>query len=236
MLRFDMRHMMGWRDLNRTIVDCRLCPRLVKYREHVAETKRRAFIQETYWGRPITGYGDLRARVLVVGLAPAAHGGNRTGRVLTGDPSGNFLMKALHAKGLSNNPFSISRDDGLVLRDVFLTAVVRCAPPKNKPAREEFGNCQRYIVRELRLLSRLRVFVTLGGEATAWFLKAWDRLHPDRERVRVHFRHGGVFPLEPSHTLITSYHPSQRNTQTGTLTMPMFVSVFRKARAIVRGR
>jgi len=220
-----------WHRLNQTVINCRLCPRLVKYRQHVAEIKRRAYLNETYWGRPIIGCGDPRARLLIVGLAPAAHGANRTGRIFTGDGSANFLMEGLYRTGFANQPFSRARNDGLRFTDAYVTAIVRCAPPENTPLPQEIVNCRRYLLRELRLLTRMRVVLTLGQIATQGFLKAWETHHPEAPRIRVTFSHGGLYSLDSEHLLVMSYHPSRQNTQTGRLTMAMLLSALRKARA-----
>src|SRR5712691_1128052 len=214
------------------IVACRKCPRLVRYREQVALTKRAAFRDWEYWGRPVPGFGDPDARVLVVGLAPAAHGGNRTGRTFTGDRSGEWLYRALYRAGFSNQPTSVSKDDGLVLRDCYIAAAVRCAPPQNKPTRIEFARCQPYLEREAMLLPNLRVVVALGGVAMAAFLRAWRSTGHAVPTPAPKFRHGAISSLSRI-TLIASYHPSQRNTQTGLLKEAMFDNVFRSARYIL---
>ncbi len=222
--------------LNAEIVGCRRCPRLVRYRERVAREKRAAFTDWTYWGRPLPGFGDPEARLLVVGLAPAAHGGNRTGRMFTGDRSGDWLFRALHRAGFASRATSTSRDDGLVLRDCRVTAAVRCAPPGNRPTRREFARCQPFLEREIKILEpRLRVAVLLGGVATDAFLRAWRATGHEVPRPRPRFRHGGSWDLPPI-TLVASYHPSQRNTQTGTLTEAMFDAVFREARRVLARR
>ena len=214
------------------IVACRQCPRLVRYRERVARTKRLASREWVYWGRPVPGFGDPDARVLVVGLAPAAHGGNRTGRAFTGDRSGEFLYRALYRAGFASQPTSVSKDDGLVLRDCYIAAAVRCAPPQNKPTRIEFARCQPYLEREVMLLRRLRVVVVLGAAAMQAFLRTWRATGHDIPSPVPKFRHEGIWLLTPI-TLIASYHPSQRNTQTGRLTEPMFDRVFQSVQAIL---
>ena len=218
--------------LTSQIIACRKCPRLVRYRESVARTKRAAFRDWEYWGRPVPGWGDPAARLLVVGLAPAAHGGNRTGRVFTGDRSGDWLYRALYRAGFANRPTAISRDDGLELRDCYIVAAVRCAPPANKPTRAEFARCQPYLEREAMLLPNLRVVVVLGGVAMARFLRAWRATGHAVPTPALRFRHGAISSLSPI-TLIASYHPSQRNTQTGLLKEAMFDNVFRSARRIL---
>ncbi len=217
------------------IVACRKCPRLVRYREHVARTKRAAFRDWDYWGRPVPGFGDPDARVLVVGLAPAAHGGNRTGRTFTGDRSGEWLYRALYGAGFSNQPTSVSKDDGLILRDCYIAAAVRCAPPENKPTRIEFARCQPYLEREVMLLQNLRVVVALGAVAMDAFLRTWRAIGHEVPSPVPNFRHGGTWQLAPL-TLLASYHPSQRNTQTGRLTQAMFDRVFESAGKIIQNR
>ena len=219
----------GLEELRRRIVTCRRCPRLVRYREAVAQKKVARFREWTYWGRPVPGFGDPEARVLIVGLAPAAHGGNRTGRVFTGDRSGDWLYRTLYGAGFANQPTSTSADDGLRLKDAFVAAAVRCAPPGNRPTTREFDRCQPYLVREIGLLDNLRVVVTLGGVATDRFLRAWEATGGAIPHPKPRFRHGGRHALGPV-TLITSYHPSQRNTQTGLLTDRMFGAIFRAVR------
>ena len=213
------------------VVACRRCPRLVRYRERVARTKRAAFRDWEYWGRPVPGFGDPDAEVLIVGLAPAAHGGNRTGRTFTGDRSGEFLYRALYRAGFANQPTSVSKDDGLVLRDCYIAAAVRCAPPQNKPTRIEFARCQPYLEREVVLLRRLRVVVVLGAVAMQAFLRTWRAMGHDIPSPVPKFRHEGIWPLPPV-TLIATYHPSQRNTQTGRLTQSMLDRVFESAQRV----
>lgn len=206
------------------VVACRACPRLVAWRELVAAEKRASFRDEVYWGRPVPGFGDPDATVLVVGLAPAAHGGNRTGRVFTGDRSGDWVFRALWKAGFANQPTSVAAGDGLQLTGAWVAAVVRCAPPANKPTPEERDRCLPYLERELALLPNVGVVVALGQFA-------YDnacRLFAVRPRPR--FGHGVEVPLSGGRTLICSYHPSQQNTFTGTLTEPMFDAVFSRAR------
>lgn len=214
------------------VVSCRACPRLVRYRERVARTKRAAYHTWTYWGRPVPGFGDPRARLLVVGLAPAAHGGNRTGRVFTGDRSGDWLYRALHRAGFANQSTSVSRDDGLRLSDCYITAAIRCAPPENRPTRAEFRRCRSYLEREIVLLERIRIVVTLGRAATDAFLRAWSVTGHSIPRPLPAFRHGAVWWLPPI-TVLASYHPSPRNTSTRRLTEGMFDAVFQQARGIL---
>ena len=212
--------------LTAEIVECRMCPRLVAWREQVARDKRAAFRDEEYWGRPVPGFGDPKATLLVVGLAPAAHGGNRTGRVFTGDRSGDWLFGALYRAGYANRPTSVRADDGLRLRGAYVAAVVRCAPPDNKPTPEERDNCLPYLEREIALLDRVRVFVALGQFAYVTLAGMFG------VRPRPPFGHGVEVPLGDGRTIICSYHPSQQNTFTGKLTQQMFDGVFQRAKAM----
>lgn len=218
--------------VNRQIVTCVRCPRLVEYRERVAREKRRAYQDQTYWGRPLPGFGDPAARMLIVGLAPAAHGGNRTGRAFTGDASGDFLYAALYRAGFANQPISRSRDDGLTLIDAYIVAVIRCAPPDNKPLPQEIANCREYLDRELDLLSNVRVIVALGHLAFNQSLAALARRGIDLPKPNPAFGHNIAYSFGTEDiVLIASYHPSQRNTQTGLLTRVMFDRVFQRARS-----
>lgn len=221
--------------LNDAIAECTACTRLVTYRRLVAKTKRRQFLDWTYWGRPIPGFGDPHARLYVLGLAPAAHGGNRTGRVFTGDRSGDWLYEALHRHGFANQPSSTHRDDGLTLSDCYIGATVRCVPPGNKPAPDEFERCSRFLLEELRLLRHARVVVALGKIAFDHYLKACRAARREIPAPVPKFGHGVVYRLPWGVLLLGSYHPSQQNTFTGKLTRPMFHSVFRKARNIIDG-
>jgi uracil-DNA glycosylase len=215
--------------LEARVVECRRCPRLVEWRERVARDKRAAFADEDYWGRPVPGFGDPRARVFILGLAPAAHGGNRTGRVFTGDRSGDWLFGAMHRTGFANQPVSRSSDDGLRLDGAFVAAAVRCAPPANRPLPAERDACLPYAAEELRLL-RPAVIVCLG--AFAW--DAACRLHAVRPRPR--FGHAAEFETKGGPLLLGCYHPSQQNTFTGKLTEPMLDAVFARARELAYGR
>jgi uracil-DNA glycosylase family 4 len=210
------------------IVDCFACPRLVAWRELVAEEKRASFADQEYWGRPVPGFGDPAASVLVVGLAPAAHGGNRTGRVFTGDRSGDWLFAALWRAGYANQPTSVSADDGLELRDAYIAAAVRCAPPANKPTPDERDRCLPYLERELALLPSVKVMVVLGQ----FGYDAVARLVGLRPRPR--FGHLVEAPLADGRVVLCSFHPSQQNTFTGKLTEPMFDAVFARARELSR--
>ncbi len=219
--------------LQQEIISCRKCTRLVGWREEVARIKTKRFQDQEYWGKPVTGFGDPNAEIMLVGLAPAAHGANRTGRMFTGDESGNWLFRSLHKAGFTNQPASTSRRDGLVLTKCYITATCRCAPPLNKPLLEEIRNCRPYILREFQLLKNLKVIIGLGkiGFDTAFDCVkelGWTAVKP-----RPKFSHGGIVKLDSLHTLIGSYHPSQQNTFTGTLTQPMFDSIFRKAKKII---
>ena len=208
------------------VIRCARCPRLLAHCHEVATIKRRMYRDEDYWGRPLPGFGDAGARLLIVGLAPAAHGGNRTGRMFTGDRSGDFLYRALYEKGFSNQPESIRRGDGLQLRDCYITAALRCAPPQNRPAREELLNCRPYLLRELELLSRVGVVMALGRIAFDTYLDAVRERLGGKRRSDFRFAHGASFDLPGSlPKLFASYHPSQQNTQTGRLTAEMFRSV-----------
>lgn len=219
--------------LERRVHACALCPRLRRHCEQVARVKRRAFADQRYWGKPVAGFGDPGAWLLLVGLAPAAHGANRTGRMFTGDSSGDWLYAALHAHGFANQPTSRERGDGLELRDAYVTAAARCAPPDNRPTPLELARCRPYLETELALLERVRVVVALGAIAQRAYLEAagwWDDLGP---RGRPKFRHGGEATLPDGRVLVTSYHPSRQNTQTGRLTRPMWDAIFSRARALL---
>ncbi len=220
-------------ELNRQIVACVRCPRLVQFREEVARKKRRMFRQWEYWGRPVPGFGEPSARVLILGLAPAAHGANRTGRMFTGDRSGDWLYAALHRYGFANQPSSRHRDDGLVLRDVYITASLRCAPPSNKPLAAELANCRPYLLAELSLLRHVRVVVALGKIAFDGYLAACREMDLPLPTPRPRFGHCLTYDVSPAVTLVTSYHPSQQNTQTGRLTRQMFDRVFETVRGLL---
>jgi len=212
------------------IIDCRRCERLTLYREQVAKEKVRRFRDWDYWGRPVPSLGATTARLFVVGLAPAAHGGNRTGRVFTGDRSGDWLYRALHRFGFANQPTSTDRSDGLFLTDCYVTAAVHCAPPDNKPTPEEFANCRPYFIEELERLRNVQVVVPLGLIGFKTYFGARKALGRKNPSPLPAFTHGGVTVLEDGVWVVSSYHPSQQNTQTGKLTEAMFDDVFRKAR------
>lgn len=210
---------------------CRACPRLVEWRETVAREKRRSFADDTYWGRPVCGFGDPAARLLVVGLAPAAHGANRTGRMFTGDRSGDWLYRALHRAGFANQPTSVDRNDGLRLSDCWVTSVVKCAPPANKPTTAERDRCTGWLEQELDRLADVRVTVCLGGFAWSAMQRVTSQ-HSGETHPRVRFAHGARWE-GPSGLLLASYHPSQQNTFTGRLTEAMLDDVFATARASI---
>lgn len=217
----------------RRVVACERCPRLRAHCRRVAREKKRAFRDWDYWGRPVPGFGDPRARVLIVGLAPAAHGANRTGRMFTGDSSGDWLYEALHRFGFANQASSRSRDDGLILRDCYITAAARCAPPDNRPTPAERTRCRPYLVEEIALLRRVRVVVVLGRMAYEAWLRAagwWEGLRP-AERPRL--AHGATTRLPDGMLFVCSYHPSRQNTNTGKLTRAMWYRVFRRVRTEV---
>lgn len=219
--------------LESEIIDCFRCPRLVAWRELVAREKRAAFASEAYWGRPIPGFGDPDASVLILGLAPAAHGANRTGRVFTGDRSGDFLFAALHRTGFANQPTSVHAGDGLKLSGAWIAAAVRCAPPANKPTPAERDRCLPYALRELELLARVRVIVCLGAFAWDAALRLLGGSGLTVPRPRPRFGHGVELVLDPpAPVLLGTFHPSQQNTFTGVLTEPMLDAVFRRAREL----
>ena len=222
--------------LNDEIIHCRKCPRLVEWRERVAEEKKRVFMGWDYWGKPVPGFGDINGRIMVIGLAPGAHGSNRTGRMFTGDASGDFLFPALFRAGFANQPDSRSIGDGLTINDLFITAACRCAPPENKPTRVEIDNCRGFLMRESALMVNLRGIVALGRIG---FEEALILLHHQYDyeiNPKPRFSHSAVFFSEenPSPWLISSYHPSRQNTQTGRLTIAMFNEIWTKAKSLLR--
>ena len=219
---------MDFHELNAEIIACRKCPRLVVWREEVAHVKRKAYQDQEYWGKPVPGFGDPKARVLVVGLAPGAHGSNRTGRQFTGDASGGFLFPALHRAGFTNQALAESRSDGLLLKDMYITASGRCAPPDNKPSTEELNNCQPYLEQEIQIL-KPRVIVCLGRIAFDRVLKIYSVRKPAWK-----FGHGASYELENGVWVLCSYHPSQQNTLTGKLTVKMFDEIWKKAKELIR--
>ncbi|HLH04405.1 MAG TPA: uracil-DNA glycosylase [Bryobacteraceae bacterium] len=223
------------RVLNDEIVNCFRCPRLVAWREEVGRVQRRAYRGEPYWSRPVPGFGDPDARLLIVGLAPGAHGANRTGRMFTGDRSGEFLYRALYENGFANQPESISREDGLVLQDAYITAPVRCVPPDNKPELSEILNCRPYLVRELEILKRVQVVVTLGGIGLNAYLSVLKDCGRITSRAAFRFGHGVEHrPCADGPVVLASYHPSQQNTATGKLTREMLRGIFARARELMR--
>ena len=213
--------------LNKEIIACRKCPRLVAWREEVARIKRKAYLGWEYWGRPVPGFGDPDARVLVVGLAPGAHGSNRTGRQFTGDASGSFLFPALHRAGFASQPEAVGRDDGLTLHDMYITASGRCAPPDNKPTLEELNNCQPFLEREIHLLQP-KVIVCLGRIAFERILKIYSVRNSSFK-----FGHGASYKLDDGPWVVCSYHPSQQNTSTGKLTVAMFDEIWNKTKELI---
>ncbi len=214
--------------LEQRVLACEKCPRLRAHCREVARVKRAAYREQTYWGKPVPAFGDPRARVMLVGLAPGAHGANRTGRMFTGDRSGDFLYRALHAVGWANQPQSVDRADGLVLRDVYITAAARCAPPGNRPLPAELANCQPFLAEEIAACRKVQVVICLGRIALEAYLRAAG-LAP---RSAYPFGHGAYFAVQPH--LLCSYHPSQQNTQTGRLTPSMLESVLRRAQGLLR--
>lgn len=221
-----------FKTLQQEIVRCRKCPRLVEWRERIAREKVRRFRHLQYWGRPVPAFGTPDAKLFIIGLAPAAHGGNRTGRMFTGDSSGDWLFEALYQYGFANRPESVGRDDGLRLHDCLVTAVARCAPPRNKLHSDEIGNCRDYLNRELHLAQGKKIVLALGGVAFRVFVRLWLETSGQAKGPDLKFRHGGEWALPEGLRLLSSYHPSRQNTQTGRLTRSMFHSVFRRARAI----
>jgi uracil-DNA glycosylase len=221
--------------LNSAISDCTACVRLVSYRQEVAQTKRRQYRDWTYWGRPVPGFGDPQARLYILGLAPAAHGGNRTGRIFTGDRSGDWLYEALHRYGFANQAASTHREDGLALTDCYIGATVRCAPPDNKPLPEEFEHCRRFLREERKLLKETRVVIALGKIAFDHYLKVCRLEGVAMPSPAPKFGHGVACRLRAGLLLLGSYHPSQQNTFTGKLTRSMFYAVFAAARQELSG-
>jgi uracil-DNA glycosylase len=213
--------------LSEKIVNCKLCPRLTKYTGEVGKRGTKKFMNQVYWAKPVPTFGDPKAKLLVIGLAPAAHGGNRTGRIFTGDSSGDWLVRALHETGFANKSTSVSRNDGLILRDVYLTAAVRCAPPNNKPNSSEISNCSQHLIAEIELLEKTtQVIVALGKIA----FDAYCRISNIKG---FNFGHNKIYSIHNDKTLIVSYHPSRRNTNTSTLTWQMWISIFEKARSLI---
>jgi uracil-DNA glycosylase family 4 len=215
--------------LNREIVACVRCPRLVAYREQIAREKRRAYRDHEYWGKPVPSFGDPEARVLVMGLAPGAHGSNRTGRPFTGDASGKFMFPVLYETGFANQPNATDRNDGLILKDLYITAAVRCAPPDNKPTPQELTNCSHFLDREMTGLENVKVVVALGKFGFDAYLNYVKRRGLLASKKAYIFKHGASYRLPDGKVLLASYHPSNQNTQTGKLTRTMFVKIFKQA-------
>jgi uracil-DNA glycosylase family 4 len=222
--------------LNRDVVACTRCPRLVEYRERIAREKRRAYLGCEYWGKPVPGFGDPNARVLVLGLAPGAHGSNRTGRPFTGDASGKFMYPVLFEAGFANQPTAIACGDGLELRDLYITAAARCAPPDNKPLPQELANCASYLDREMEGLKNLRVVVALGRIAFEAYLNYLKRRGLLQNKNPYQFGHGATFTMPDNKILLASYHPSNQNTQTRKLTREMFAAIFEEAARLAGDR
>jgi uracil-DNA glycosylase len=218
--------------LDSEVISCTLCPRLVEYRQKIATEKRRAYRDCEYWGKPVPGFGDPNARVVVLGLAPGAHGSNRTGRPFTGDASGKFMYPVLHETGFANQPNATDRDDGLVLKDLYITAAIRCAPPDNKPLPSELANCGAYLERELQGLKNVKVVVALGKIGFDAYLNYLKRRGQLASRGPYIFKHGASYAMADGRMLLASYHPSNQNTQTGKLTRPMFLNIFKEAARI----
>jgi uracil-DNA glycosylase family 4 len=223
-------------ELNALVTACNRCDRLREHCRSVAAVRRKAYADWEYWGRPVPSFGDPMARVLILGLAPGAHGSNRTGRPFTGDGSGDFLFPVLHDAGFASQPKAISRDDGMQLKDLWITAVARCAPPGNKPTTEELRNCAPWLDEEMRLLSQLRVVVCLGHIAFDGLLSWAQRKGMIASRREFTFAHGAEFSVAKDFKVIASYHPSLQNTNTGRLTRPMFLDVFTRARRLAEAR
>ena len=220
----------AWEVLNKQIIRCNRCPRLIGYINQVAKIKVRRFRNKPYWGRPVPGFGDIHAHLLIIGLAPGAHGANRTGRMFTGDSSGDWLIKALYETGFANQPISQSRTDGLILRDVFISAPIRCAPPKNRPTATEIANCTGFLLKEVELLKNIKLVLALGRIA---FDACLHYLYPD-VKPNPTFQHGGIYEFSQYPLLMASYHPSRQNTQTGRLTWDAWKTIFTRIRTMLR--
>ena len=222
----DIEHM-TLTELNHKVMHCKLCPRLSKYISEIKKNRATRFVQDSYWAKPVPSFGDPKAKLLIIGLAPAAHGGNRTGRIFTGDSSGDWLISALFETGFANKPTSISKNDGLVLSNVYLTAAVRCAPPFNKPNKDEMYNCSQYLYAETRLLENTTVVILVLGKV------AFDAYCKVYNIKGLAFGHNRVYSIHGDKSLIVSYHPSRRNTNTGTLTWQMWIKIFHTAKSII---
>jgi uracil-DNA glycosylase family 4 len=221
--------------LNAEVIACTLCPRLVEYRQKIAREKRRAYRDHEYWGKPVPGFGDPNARVLILGLAPGAHGSNRTGRPFTGDASGKFMFPVLYETGFANQPSATGRNDGLKLNDLYITAAVRCAPPANKPTPQELAACAPFLDREMAGLERVKVVVALGKIGFDAYLNYMKRRGLLVSKRAYAFKHGASYRLPDGKVLLASYHPSNQNTQTGKLTREMFVKIFKEAARLADG-
>ncbi len=221
-----------WEAHNQLLIQCRLCPRLVAWREEISQTKRKAWREEAYWGKPVTGFGDTHAKILAVGLAPGAHGSNRTGRMFTGDASGDFLYRILYETGFASQPTARSKEDALSLTGLFISAVCRCAPPDNKPTPSEIKTCLPYLIREMNMLNTLQGIVALGKIAFDEMIRLY---RPETASRQFTFSHGAFYPLgENKPWLLVSYHPSRQNTQTGRLTPDMFMAIWEQARGLIK--
>ena len=220
-------------DLQRSVIECDLCPRLVDYRHYIALKKRRMFMDWEYWGKPLPSFGDPKARALILGLAPAAHGANRTGRMFTGDRSGQWLFETLYKFGFARIPSSIDSKDGQSLKDIYISCVLRCCPPSNKPTPKELAHCLPYLSNEIALLPSVSIIIALGRVAFDSYLRLYKSHGKNRDVFSYSFGHGATYQLEDDTILIASYHPSQQNTQTGRLTREMFEQVFCKVRYIL---
>ena len=223
-------------ELNQEIVSCTRCPRLVAYRQKIGREKRRAYLDWEYWAKPVPGFGDPKARVLILGLAPGAHGSNRTGRPFTGDGSGHFLYRVLHNAGFASQPTATHKGDGLKLRDAYITAAVRCAPPQNKPTPKEIAQCAPFLDREFAALSEVKVVVALGKIAFDAYLNHLKRSGSLQSKSGFAFAHGAEYPLPGGRVLLSAYHPSLQNTNTGKLTEKMLLDVFKRAGKLVVNR
>jgi uracil-DNA glycosylase family 4 len=223
--------------LSKEVSECRRCERLVEYRERIGREKKKAFQNEEYWARGVPGFGDPNARMLILGLAPAAHGSNRTGRMFTGDGergAGDFMARALHKAGLASVPFARDKQDGMILNDLFMTARARCAPPQNKPTTEEFANCAEFLRREFELLANIQVVIAMGKMAFDGYLKWLVNEGVVIPKPKPNFSHGAIQEFDGRPTLLASYHPSRQNTQTGKLTIEMFDEIFVKAQGLLK--
>ena len=221
-----------FKNLNKTIIKCRKCPRLVTFVKKVSTEKRKQNINEDYWGKPVTGFGDLNAKILILGLAPAAHGGTRTGRVFTGDRSGEFLFKCLHKAKIANQPNSKKLNDGLKLDSAYITNILKCVPPEDKPVNDELNNCATYLDVEISNLKKLKTIVTLGKVAFDNCIKVFKKKHELDKKIQ--FKHGKIYKLPNDIMLISSYHPSPRNVNTKLISLKMMVDLFKKAKKISR--